>query len=140
MSLWIWIVRSFKAVLDADARFKDLISTCTDDLYERKVGVTQYNQLSQAIWFDKQVTRDVEWTGPHTVMIINSSVSIIIDDDGMSWNVSHLRLIPRSRDDEGGEEWLEWKKVRRQRGISEFNCIGWWSQSRGLSTKELYRE
>ena len=46
---------------------------------------------------------DVEWTGPHIVTRINSSVSVVIDDDRISRHISHLRLVPGSRGEGIGE-------------------------------------
>ena len=37
---------------------------------------------------------DKEWSGPHTVTAISSSVSLILDDDGIARHVSHLRRVP----------------------------------------------
>lgn len=64
---------------------------------------------------------DAEWTGPHRVTTIRSSVSVEIDHDGVSRHVSHLRLVPLDPDqdddiavnkvstgyyDDEDEEWL----------------------------------
>lgn len=40
---------------------------------------------------------DEEWSGPHVVTDLNSSVSVVVNDDGVSRHISHLRLIPGSR-------------------------------------------
>ena len=40
---------------------------------------------------------DDEWSGPHIVTSVRSSVSLVIDDDGVSRHVSHVRLVPGSR-------------------------------------------
>ena len=39
---------------------------------------------------------DREWSGPHRVTAVGSSVSVTLDDDGVSRHVSHLRRVPRS--------------------------------------------
>lgn len=40
---------------------------------------------------------DKDWSGPHTVTQIMSSVSLILDDDGVTRHVSHLRRVPVPR-------------------------------------------
>ena len=37
---------------------------------------------------------DVPWSGPHTVTALRSSVSVELDEDGVSRHISHLRLVP----------------------------------------------
>lgn len=37
---------------------------------------------------------DKEWSGPHTVTQIMSSVSLILDEDGIPRHISHLRRVP----------------------------------------------
>ena len=36
-----------------------------------------------------------EWSGPHRVTKLQSDVSVILDEDGVTRHVSHLRKIPR---------------------------------------------
>ena len=43
---------------------------------------------------------DQEWSGPHEVTAIISSVAVVLDGDGVSRHVSHLRLVPRPVVDE----------------------------------------
>lgn len=68
-----------------------------DDLYEQEernpftIGDKVYLRPSSG-------RCDDVWTGPHTVTKLNSSVSVVIDEDGVSRHVSHLRLVPGSRD------------------------------------------
>ena len=38
---------------------------------------------------------DQEWSGPHRVTLLRSSVSVVLDDDNISRHVSHLRRVPR---------------------------------------------
>jgi hypothetical protein len=40
---------------------------------------------------------DVEWSGPHRVTSVRSSVSVELGDDGVSRHISHVRLVPVSR-------------------------------------------
>lgn len=37
---------------------------------------------------------DTEWSGPHRVTEVRSGVSVVINDDGVSRHVSHLRFVP----------------------------------------------
>ena len=39
---------------------------------------------------------DVPWTGPHIITAVRSSVSIELDDDGVSRHISHVRSVPQS--------------------------------------------
>ena len=43
---------------------------------------------------------DVEWSGPHRVTGLTSNVSLVLNDDGVSRHVSHVRRVPISRDSE----------------------------------------
>ena len=47
---------------------------------------------------------DEEWSGPHRVTSVNSAVSVVINNDGVSRHVSHLRAVPQSYTDEGDAE------------------------------------
>ena len=44
---------------------------------------------------------DEPWGGPHVVTCVRSSVSVVIDHDGVSRHVSHLRRIPLESSDGG---------------------------------------
>jgi ribonuclease HI len=48
---------------------------------------------------------DREWSGPHRITLLKSSVSVVLDDDGVSRHVSHLRRVPN--------------KVLQQKAISD---------------------
>lgn len=37
---------------------------------------------------------DVDWSGPHQITDVRSAVSVVINDDGVSRHVSHLRFVP----------------------------------------------
>ncbi len=39
---------------------------------------------------------DSKWSGPHRITAIRSSVSVVLNDDGVSRHVSHLRRVPGS--------------------------------------------
>ena len=36
-----------------------------------------------------------EWSGPHHVTALNLGVSIVLDDDGISRHISHVRWVPQ---------------------------------------------
>ena len=38
---------------------------------------------------------DLEWSGPHRVTAVLSNVSVVLNDDGVSRHVSHLRRVPQ---------------------------------------------
>ena len=37
---------------------------------------------------------DTEWSGPHRITEVRSAVSVVVNDDGISRHVSHLRFVP----------------------------------------------
>jgi transposase InsO family protein/ribonuclease HI len=45
---------------------------------------------------------DVPWTGPHIVTAVRSSVSLELDDDGVSRHVSHVRSVPGNDNSDNG--------------------------------------
>ena len=49
---------------------------------------------------------DVEWSGPHYVTDIRSRVSVVLDEDGISRHISHIRRVP-SRFAAGEEEQVQ---------------------------------
>ena len=50
---------------------------------------------------------DREWSGPHRVTALNSSVSIVLDDDSISRHISQMKRVPQplaDSSDDGSEE------------------------------------
>ena len=47
---------------------------------------------------------DREWSVPHRVTALNSSVSIVLDDDGISRHISHVRRVPQPLDNSSDED------------------------------------
>ena len=47
---------------------------------------------------------DREWSGPHRVTALNSGVSIVLDDDGISRHISHVRRVPQPLGDSSDED------------------------------------
>ena len=86
-----------------------------DDLYEQEernpftVGDKVYLRPSSG-------RCDDVWTGPHTVTKLNSSVSVVVNEDGVSRHVSHLRLVPGLRDADSSEAERETRVMAEFRG------------------------
>ena len=73
---------------------------------------------------------DEEWSGPHRITSVNSAVSVIINDDGVSRHVSHLRAVPQFS---AGEDEDSFVRAER-RGDAEIASQG--ESDEGLDDQE----
>ena len=68
--------------------------TNTSDDHYHDLNRNPFVEGDQVYLRDPHGRCDIEWSGPHRVTEVRSGVSVVLDEDGVSRHVSHLRFVP----------------------------------------------